>query len=214
MTARLRDNVLREVPRAGSGYRAMNRYIEQHIRFQKRKFTKWGRGIQIVSFPVLFIASLLFAPGWWGHKHVSMPMGLDQATGRCLGVVTIALGGALYLWTLALFAKAQGTQIPVAPTQRLVTSGPYALSRNPMVTSAIIMVCGTGVVLDSWSFVAGGLAIPTAYLVYIRLVEERELEARFGEAYLAYKGTTPFIVPRLRSCLTGRGRLPRKVSVR
>ena len=175
----------------------MNRYIDQHIRFQKRKFTKWGRGIQIVSFPVLFLASLLFAPGWWGHKHVSMPMGLDQATGRCLGVTITALGGALYLWTIALFAKAQGTQVPIAPTQRLVTSGPYAVSRNPMLTSGIAMVCGGGVALDSWSFMAGGLVIPAAYLVYVRVVEERELEARFGEEYLSYKRSTPFIMQRL-----------------
>jgi protein-S-isoprenylcysteine O-methyltransferase Ste14 len=179
----------------------MNRYIEQHIRFQKRRFTKRGRGIQIVSFPVLFIGFFLFAPGWWGHQQVSMPMGLDEATGWCLGVIITALGGALYLWTIALFAKAQGTQAPVAPTQRLVTSGPYAVSRNPMLTSAIIMVCGGGVGLDSWSFMAGGLVIPTAYLVYIRVVEERELEARFGQEYLSYKRATPFIVPRLRSHL-------------
>jgi protein-S-isoprenylcysteine O-methyltransferase Ste14 len=177
---------------------SMNRYIQQHIRFQKRRFTKLGRGIQIASFPVLFIGFFLFAPAWWAHRQVSMPMGLDEATGRCLGVTITALGGALYLWTIALFAKAQGTQVPIAPTQRLVTSGPYAVSRNPMLTSAITMVCGGGVALDSWSFMAGGLVIPTAYLVYIGVVEERELEARFGEEYLSYKRSTPFIIPRLR----------------
>src|SRR5262245_388125 len=71
----------------------MNRYIEQHIRFQKRRFTKRGRGIQIVAFPVLFIG-FLFAPGWWAHQQVSMPMGLDEAAGRCLGVIITGLGGA------------------------------------------------------------------------------------------------------------------------
>ena len=106
----------------------MNRYIEQHIRFQERRFTKRGRGIQIVTFPVLFIG-FLFAPGWWTHRQASMPMGLDETTGWCLGVLITALGGALYLWTIALFAKAQGTQVPVVPTQRLVTTGPYAVSR-------------------------------------------------------------------------------------
>ena len=186
----------------------MNRYIEQHIRFQKRRFTKRGRGIQIVTFPVLFVGFFLFAPGWWAHRQVSMPMGLEDATGSCLGVIITALGGALYLWTIALFARAQGTQVPVVPTQRLVTSGPYAVSRNPMLTSAIIMVCGGGVLLDSWSFMAGGLVIPTAYLVYLKVVEERELEARFGDEYLSYKSSTPFIVPRLRSSLWARDALP------
>jgi protein-S-isoprenylcysteine O-methyltransferase Ste14 len=35
--------------------------------------------------------------------------------------------------------------------------------------------------------------------LYIKLIEEKELEARFGLDYLAYKRNTPFILPRLRS---------------
>ena len=39
---------------------------------------------------------------------------------------------------------------------------------------------------------------PTRIVVMIlKLLEERELAERFGEAYLAYKRSTPFIVPRL-----------------
>ena len=95
------------------------------------------------------------------------------------------------------FTRATGTQVPVAPTQTVVTSGPYAVSRNPMLTSAFIMVGGAGVLFNSWSFMLAGLVIPTAYLMYIKLVEERELEARFGEEYLSYKKSTPFIMPKL-----------------
>jgi protein-S-isoprenylcysteine O-methyltransferase Ste14 len=35
-------------------------------------------------------------------------------------------------------------------------------------------------------------------LSYIRLVEEQEMIARFGEEYLAYRRRAPFIIPRLR----------------
>ena len=175
----------------------MNRYIEQHIRFQKRAFNKWGRRVLIVFFPVFFILLFLFAPGWWGLQRFSMPMGLGGTAGWYVGLFISASGVALYLWTIVLFAKAQGTQVPVAPTQTVVTSGPYAVSRNPMLTSAIIMVCGAGVLFNSWSFMLAGLVIPTAYLIYIKLVEERELEARFGEAYLSYKKSTPFVMPKM-----------------
>ena len=126
-------------------------------------------------------------------------MGLAGTAGWYVGLFVSASGVALYMWTIVLFARARGTQVPIAPTQRVVTSGPYAVSRNPMLTSAIIMVFGAGVVLNSWSFILAGLVIPTPYLIYILLVEERELEARFGEEYLAYKQSTPFIVPNLRS---------------
>ena len=175
----------------------MNRYIDQHIRFQKRAFNKWGRGVLIVTFPVLFILFFLFAPGWWGSHRFSMPMGLSGTAGLYVGLLISASGVALYSWTIVLFAKVQGTQVPIAPTQRVVTSGPYAVSRNPMLTSAIIMVCGVGVLFDSWSFMLAGLVIPVPYLIYIKLVEEKELEARFGGAYLSYKKSTPFIVPKM-----------------
>jgi protein-S-isoprenylcysteine O-methyltransferase Ste14 len=34
-------------------------------------------------------------------------------------------------------------------------------------------------------------------VLYIKLVEEKELEARFGEDYKNYKEATPFIIPKL-----------------
>ena len=37
-----------------------------------------------------------------------------------------------------------------------------------------------------------------ALLTYIKVVEEREMVARFGEEYLAYRRRVPFIMPRLR----------------
>jgi protein-S-isoprenylcysteine O-methyltransferase Ste14 len=34
-------------------------------------------------------------------------------------------------------------------------------------------------------------------VLYLKLLEEKELTERFGEAYLAYKQEVPFIIPRL-----------------
>ena len=36
-------------------------------------------------------------------------------------------------------------------------------------------------------------------LLYVKVVEEKELAARFGDAYLEYKRTTPFLIPRVPS---------------
>jgi protein-S-isoprenylcysteine O-methyltransferase Ste14 len=35
-------------------------------------------------------------------------------------------------------------------------------------------------------------------LVYIKRVEEKEMELRFGREYLAYRQQTPFLIPRFR----------------
>jgi protein-S-isoprenylcysteine O-methyltransferase Ste14 len=40
---------------------------------------------------------------------------------------------------------------------------------------------------------------PVGILIYIRFIEEKELEQRFGVEYLEYKRRTPFLIPRFRS---------------
>ena len=45
------------------------------------------------------------------------------------------------------------------------------------------------------------IIIPIAgiiFMIYIRLVEEKKLEKRFGKKYLEYKRKTPFIIPRIK----------------
>ncbi|MBB1514289.1 hypothetical protein H5399_17040 [Tessaracoccus sp. MC1627] len=42
-------------------------------------------------------------------------------------------------------------------------------------------------------------------LLYVKVVEEKELAARFGDAYLEYKRTTPFLIPRVPSRSPKRG---------
>jgi protein-S-isoprenylcysteine O-methyltransferase Ste14 len=48
------------------------------------------------------------------------------------------------------------------------------------------------------SFVVVAL-FSTIVLTYVKLIEEKELEKRFGDDYTAYKRTTPFLIPRLKS---------------
>ena len=61
----------------------------------------------------------------------------------------------------------------------------------------IILIVGLGVLINSLSFIVIGLLMPLLYLIYIKLVEEKELEARFGRDYLNYKNRVSFIIPKL-----------------
>ena len=176
----------------------MNRYIRHHIVFQNRNVNRFYRLSLILTFPVFFLYFFLYTPARWAAGSVALPIGLPGAVATALGVPIGLAGLALYLWTLVLFARAKGAQIPVVPTVCVVSTGPYSYTRNPMQTSAVFMAVGAGIAMNSWSFILGGLMIPLAYLLYIRYVEEVELEARFGEEYLAYKAVTPFLVPRWR----------------
>ena len=57
-----------------------------------------------------------------------------------------------------------------------------------------------GIAILIESFLAIGLVLADAILlfIYIKFLEEKEMVARFGDAYLAYTQHTPFIIPRLR----------------
>jgi protein-S-isoprenylcysteine O-methyltransferase Ste14 len=54
---------------------------------------------------------------------------------------------------------------------------------------------GVAIWLGSLSAIGLGLIYPVGILIYIKLIEEKELEERFGSEYLEYKKRTPFLIP-------------------
>ena len=48
-------------------------------------------------------------------------------------------------WSVQNFLKGKGTPVPFNPPPQLVTSGPYAYTRNPMLTGVFAILFGFGV---------------------------------------------------------------------
>lgn len=82
------------------------------------------------------------------------------------------------------------------PTQVLLTEPPFRYCRNPMTLGAILAYLGLAVARATFAGIALVGALSAVLLVYLKRIEERELAERFGEAYLAYKRDTPFLIPR------------------
>jgi len=102
---------------------------------------------------------------------------------------------ALIVFNLAL--KGLGAPFAIALTRTVAKDWIYAWTRNPMVLSGLAFLIGVGLWLQSTLFMLWLLIILSpAILIYLRIYEERELEIRFGETYLAYKLKTPLIWPR------------------
>ena len=89
-----------------------------------------------------------------------------------------------------------GEAVENAKTSRLVTSGVYAYTRNPMVLGYSLLPLAMGVLLQSL-----GMALSITPLVLllnvaiVKLREEPDLEKRFGDEYRRYREKTPFLVP-------------------
>ena len=113
-----------------------------------------------------------------------------------LGLLLMVLGSLLDLWVIYYqHTQGKGSPSPLVPTQRLVQEGPFAYSRNPMYIGTLTIYTGLALVLGSVAMlllVALGALLVHAYVV---LVEEKEMAARFGEEYSAYKKRVPRWLP-------------------
>jgi protein-S-isoprenylcysteine O-methyltransferase Ste14 len=102
-------------------------------------------------------------------------------------------------WSVLNFLRAKGTPVPFNPPPRLVTTGPYAYVRNPMLTGVFALLFGFGVLLGSASL----LVIFTPLFIFLNVwelkaIEEPELLKRLGQDYIEYRKRTPMFFPSLR----------------
>ena len=115
------------------------------------------------------------------------------------GVLGILVGASLVLWSVSIqYTLGEGTPSPRVATRRLITTGPYAFTRNPMTFGAACFYLGVAFWSGSVVVIALVLVIFTLLLTFIYFHETRELSARFGPDYLEYKKQTPFLIPSIR----------------
>ncbi len=92
-----------------------------------------------------------------------------------------------------------------AQSVSLVTSGVYAVTRNPMTLGYSALPGGMGLMFQSLSM---AFLVPTIILtimvIWLKGWEEPRLERRFGAPYRAYQQRTPFLLPRPAALLTRR----------
>ncbi len=80
----------------------------------------------------------------------------------------------------------------------LAVRGPYAVIRHPLYLGSFLLGAGLAMAGGRWFFLP--LFVGFFLWAYGRTIrtEERQLAARFGEAYQAYRSRVPAFLPRLR----------------
>lgn len=99
-------------------------------------------------------------------------------------------------WSVQNFLKVKGTPVPFNPPPQLVTTGPYAYTRNPMLTGVFALLFGIGVLLGSTSLLV--IFTPIFILINVwelKAIEEPELLKRLGQDYSEYRKSTPMFFP-------------------
>lgn len=174
----------------------MKKYLDR----ASREYTMQQRMIALVPLAFLFllILPLLLVRGSGRlDRKLRLPRFRAGRVNRIAGASLGVAGVSFAWWSIgSQMTLGSGTPVPMMPTQRLVVQPPFTFCRNPMTLGTIIGGLGIGVWIGSFSAIAIVGALATALLAYIRFIEEKELEARFGQDYVDYKRTTPFLLPR------------------
>ena len=100
-----------------------------------------------------------------------------------------AIGAGVTISGLAAFNRARTTVNPLRPEEasKLVVSGVYRVTRNPMYLGFLLMLLGWAVFLGNF----GAFLVLAVFILYMNLFqiapEERALRARFGAEFDEYK---------------------------
>jgi protein-S-isoprenylcysteine O-methyltransferase Ste14 len=152
----------------------------------------------------------VLVPLWIARANGIAPRLAGSAAGLVLqlgGLALLALGLLLFGASLRRFAtEGEGTLAPWDPPGKLVVRGPYRYVRNPMISGVLFVLFAEALLLLAWPHALWALAFLALNLVYIPLLEEPQLERRFGEPYREYCRHVPRVLPRLRPWQTERER--------
>ena len=103
------------------------------------------------------------------------------------GIFSFIAGFVIVTWCIVIFGvKGQGTLSPFDPTKKLVVSGLYKFSRNPMYIGVMLMLTGETLLLLSLSLCIYSFIVFVGFNIFIIAREEPRLKKDFGVDYDNY----------------------------
>jgi protein-S-isoprenylcysteine O-methyltransferase Ste14 len=177
--------------------------VKRYKKWSERQYSKAQR-LMVVIFggivfwiliPFFIVAGSAFMDPW-----LSLPRFFHRSVNPILALVLMVAGWLFANWTVKVqFSFGKGTPITLMATQKLVVKRPYTYCRNPMTLGTTAFYLGVAIWTGSLSALCLSLIYPVVILIYIKLIEEKELEERFSPEYTEYKQRTPFLIPRFRN---------------
>ena len=122
---------------------------------------------------------LLPAPDW---LHATVP--------RVIGWALLLSGLGLDLAAMIVMTRHRANILPHRSATALVTTGPFAWSRNPIYLGNTIALCGAGLAFANPWFLLTALLAAFAVTRLAIQREEAHLARRFGAAWDAYRRRT------------------------
>lgn len=134
--------------------------------------------------PVLWFAHMLaaFLMNWLLPLPFAFPRVLEW-----IGYALVVIGIGLAASAVSQLMRAHTTPDPHGSVTKVVTSGPYRFSRNPIYLGFVCLLVGFSFVFRTyWGLILSPLLIVSLYQLVVKH-EETYLEKKFGETYSSYK---------------------------
>ena len=103
------------------------------------------------------------------------------------GIALMIIAPALALSALFTMSRAGTNVDPAKPALTIVRGGPFRFTRNPMYLALCFLQIALGFFLNDWITLLFVIPLFCILRFGVILREERYLEAKFGEEYLAFK---------------------------
>ncbi len=143
--------------------------------------SRWGMLLQFIAFTLL----------WQGHFWLrSLPLWRTAVS-----VVLFALAIALSWTSSRALAGQLRVDAALGADHHLVRSGPYALVRNPIYTSMLLVSCAIAIVVTPWQLFLPALVLFIVGTEIRVRTEEKLLATRFGEEFDHYKHDVSAYIP-------------------
>ena len=140
-------------------------------------------------FEVIFGIPFLVAMALQRVAPLSFPRGFLTPALIPGGVILFIVGVTLIVLARREFAQYGQPTDPGHPTSKIVTTGVFSVSRNPLYLGGVSILVGISLALNlPWVLV---LLLPSIVACHFILIvpEERYLTAKFGEIYRVYTTT-------------------------
>jgi len=142
--------------------------------------SRWEIGEVVFGIPFLVSIAIHFVVPF------SLPQGIFRQVLIPAGIVLILIGIGFIVSARREFAYFSQPTDPGQPTSKIINTGVFAMSRNPLYLGGVIVFMGLALALNLlWALVTLLLSIIICLYVLI-IPEEQYLAAKFGEEYKEY----------------------------
>ena len=114
---------------------------------------------------------------------------IEIGRGYVFGSIIILLGIIIILSAIVLFKKYKTTITPLKPSKatKLIVSGVYKFSRNPMYLGLLLVLLGISIILN----LTGGFFLIPLFILYLNIFqivpEENAMVDLFKDEFLEYR---------------------------